>query len=280
MAQKICCICKKEKPVESFSKSRREKDGLKKYCKECAAAESKRYREKHRQEINERKKGSYWRSKDRAEERTAAQLAEGFRVCTCCGVRKPITDFGQRGNGGFYSQCRSCVNELTKQYAAENHDLVIERKRRYHKEYKAKIDEYNRQYYKSHSGEIKQRVRDWEAANPERRRENEIIGLHDRRFRKAGLNSKFTRGDWKTCKEYFTEDGEIRCAYCGKPIKRVTIDHVIPITSGGGNAIDNIVPACSRCNSSKSSRPFEEWYREQPFYSQDRENKIKTYLNQ
>ena len=260
--------------------SRREKDGLKKYCKECAAIQTKRYREKHKDAINERKRTAYAQSKEHADEKTQRELKEGFKVCTRCGVQKPITEFGMRGNGGFYSQCKKCVCEITAEYTKQNYEKVIQRKRNYHKTHKAEIDAYNRQYYLEHKDDVKQRVRDWEVAHPEQTRERSVIGLHDRRFRKVGLKSSFTRGDWKDCKAFFSEDGVVKCAYCGKPLKRATIDHVVPIDSGGENTKNNIVPACLKCNSGKINHSLEEWYRKQSFYSEERESKIKAYLNQ
>ncbi len=46
------------------------------------------------------------------------------------------------------------------------------------------------------------------------------------------------------------------CAYCGQPGK-LTQDHVKPIASGGVHSIDNIVPACMRCNCRKSDFELE-----------------------
>lgn len=42
------------------------------------------------------------------------------------------------------------------------------------------------------------------------------------------------------------------CAYCGAPA--TTADHVVPITLGGSHELDNLVPACSHCNTSKLNR--------------------------
>ena len=42
-----------------------------------------------------------------------------------------------------------------------------------------------------------------------------------------------------------------RCAYCSQQVKRPTKDHVIPLSRGGTNDIDNIVPACKYCNARK-----------------------------
>lgn len=41
------------------------------------------------------------------------------------------------------------------------------------------------------------------------------------------------------------------CAYCGT-FEQLTLDHVVCIDQGGEDSIENIVPACSRCNCSKS----------------------------
>jgi 5-methylcytosine-specific restriction endonuclease McrA len=42
---------------------------------------------------------------------------------------------------------------------------------------------------------------------------------------------------------------EERCAYCGAPYE--SIDHVVPLSRGGANVADNVVPACLSCNGSK-----------------------------
>jgi len=38
-----------------------------------------------------------------------------------------------------------------------------------------------------------------------------------------------------------------------------TIDHVIPLFSGGNNSMENIVPACTSCNSSKGKKSLLIW---------------------
>lgn len=47
------------------------------------------------------------------------------------------------------------------------------------------------------------------------------------------------------------------CCYCGG--KATTIDHVIALSAGGSDDIDNLVPACGRCNSGKRDRPLLVW---------------------
>lgn len=47
-------------------------------------------------------------------------------------------------------------------------------------------------------------------------------------------------------------EGQPTCAYCPRPA--TTVDHVRPVSKGGTNALDNLVPCCSWCNGSKGNR--------------------------
>jgi 5-methylcytosine-specific restriction endonuclease McrA len=41
------------------------------------------------------------------------------------------------------------------------------------------------------------------------------------------------------------------CAYCNRTDRKLTQDHVIPISKGGHHTKENVVPACLSCNSRK-----------------------------
>jgi 5-methylcytosine-specific restriction endonuclease McrA len=74
----------------------------------------------------------------------------------------------------------------------------------------------------------------------------------------------------------FAEFGH-RCAYCGAD-GDLHIEHVVPISRGGGHAIGNIVAACESCNYSKRDHDPESWYRKQPQFSELRWRKICRVL--
>ena len=41
------------------------------------------------------------------------------------------------------------------------------------------------------------------------------------------------------------------CWKCGKhfkPGEKITVDHIIPLRRGGTNGLENLAPACTRCN--------------------------------
>ena len=80
----------------------------------------------------------------------------------------------------------------------------------------------------------------------------------------------------RVIKARFAEFG-YRCAYCGDG-GDLHIEHVVPISKGGGHAIGNMVPACKECNYSKATNEVEAWYRSQAFYSEVRWRKICRVL--
>lgn len=54
-----------------------------------------------------------------------------------------------------------------------------------------------------------------------------------------------------------TEEFQGACAYCGHGA--TSWDHIIPVSEGGGSTKENIVPACSSCNSSKKNQDLIRW---------------------
>lgn len=105
---------------------------------------------------------------------------------------------------------------------------------------------------------------------------------HQRQRGEISEDINFTHQDWKDAVIFF--GGE--CAYCGCTPRRgkvLTKDHIFPVGKGGKTHYANIVPACSRCNSSKQDEDIKEWYMKQEFFSQERLNRIfkwRTIMNQ
>jgi hypothetical protein len=132
--------------------------------------------------------------------------------------------------------------------------------------------ENHRQWRLKNLEHVKQALREWRQANPDSCREY-------RRSRSALLRSGRRRA-----LESLTLNTRIKrfaiwsnsCAYCycrGK----MEADHVLALNSGGLHEPVNIVPACRRCNASKSDNPVETWYRKQPFFTEARWRKIQRH---
>lgn len=87
---------------------------------------------------------------------------------------------------------------------------------------------YNNQYRKNNP--------DWYIAIKQRRRSLQ-----------RNAEGHFTAQQWKELKEMHKQ----LCAGCNLP-KKLTVDHIIPLSKGGSNHIENIQPLCVNCNSQKS----------------------------
>ncbi|KAB2332931.1 HNH endonuclease [Bacillus mesophilum] len=62
------------------------------------------------------------------------------------------------------------------------------------------------------------------------------------------------------------------CVYCDQEIAgTMSIDHVVPLSKGGGNTKANIVVACMPCNVKKHDRPIAERF------SQEKQEEVERY---
>ena len=73
------------------------------------------------------------------------------------------------------------------------------------------------------------------------------------------------------------------CAYCGATDKALQRDCVLALSRGGRYTLDNIVPACSSCNTSKCNEEVTHWLRRRRFDERNfllRHLEIQTALAQ
>lgn len=96
----------------------------------------------------------------------------------------------------------------------------------------------------------------------------------------VSLNGAFGNNvEWQRTKKEFGN----ACAYCGKEHTTLSPEHLIPQSKLSEknpervDLVENIVPACASCNTSKGTKDFKEWYVAQLFYSKARYGKIKNH---
>jgi 5-methylcytosine-specific restriction endonuclease McrA len=53
-------------------------------------------------------------------------------------------------------------------------------------------------------------------------------------------------------------DGRI-CRYCGDEAKKIHIDHIVPVYSGGSDDPENLCVSCAECNLAKSKMTVAEF---------------------
>lgn len=80
----------------------------------------------------------------------------------------------------------------------------------------------------------------------------------------------------KTFRRAIFDAWDRKCAYCSEGAD--TLDHVIPKSDGGSTVTENLIPACKRCNGSKSNEDWGEWYKRQQWHSVEREIRIKSWI--
>ena len=163
---------------------------------------------------------------------------------------------------------------MSKRYSEMTAEQV-EKQREYVRRWQRENPDKKRTVEKKWRNDNRERQRDnvnrWRKAHPERQHEKDRRyrknhpevrrEIHRRRrARKSGLSEHFTEYEWKVlCEQY-----DNRCLSCGQQ-KPLTADHVIPLTWGGTDTIDNIQPLCMICNSIKGNRHSKD-YRNKPVF--------------
>lgn len=153
-------------------------------------------------------------------------------------------------NAAYRSANKERIREGKAAWYQENREEILARVKAYSEENKDAILAYQADYYERNSEVVKARVAAYQAAHPEKKAHLE----NRRRARKAGNGGSHTLEERL---EKFAQLGNI-CFYCGEA-KKLTHDHAIPLSRGGTDDIDNILPACQSCNSKKSALTAEEY---------------------
>lgn len=86
-------------------------------------------------------------------------------------------------------------------------------------------------------------IRRWEKKHPEKKGEY----ANRRRARKLGSTSE-PYSFREICNHYGN-----KCVSCERGDQPLTVDHIIPISKGGEDTIENVQPLCRVCNSRKGS---------------------------
>ena len=114
-----------------------------------------------------------------------------------------------------------------------------------------------------HAGNLKR----WRRENPNKL----AVQLARRRARKLNAEGDFTVEEFEAlCEKY----GNV-CLRCGDREALLTPDHVVPLSLGGSNLMENIQPLCGNCNSWKNVKVID--YRTKAIMSGQLERAASTW---
>jgi 5-methylcytosine-specific restriction endonuclease McrA len=145
-----------------------------------------------------------------------------------------------------------------KKYRLVHHEELLARKKaaypRYYVVHGEEAKGRASEYYALHVAAEKKRSSRYSAAHPEKK---QLCALKRRALKYANtpIEEMLTEPQWHEILETYRH----RCAYCGRKMGRLTVDHVIPLSRGGKHSKDNVVPACLHCNTVKNVKTPEEW---------------------
>lgn len=137
---------------------------------------------------------------------------------------------------------REKLNAQSRAYAAADPEKRRAIKARSYLKNKARVAQSVAAWKARNPEKAKEICRAWAAENPDKRK----AAYHRYRAKCPALSASELRLV-RAC-----ADGV--CSYCLRPVQRMTLDHVMPVSRGGTNATENLVMACAKCNTSKHSR--------------------------
>jgi 5-methylcytosine-specific restriction endonuclease McrA len=133
-------------------------------------------------------------------------------------------------------------------WAKKYPDKVKARRKAYYEANRELALEYSRKHREEHPVEVKEALAEWRRNNPEKVRAH----WQKRRTAKHGNGGFYTHEQWVAlCNKY-----DNRCLCCGKK-KKLTVDHVVPLSKGGTSWIENIQPLCLLCNLVKNAKTID-----------------------
>lgn len=188
------------------------------------------------------------------------------KLCCRCKATKSIDEFYKNATrrDGISSFCKVCAAQYGATYRSQNPEKVREGRRDWKARNPDKVKEMDKRHRNLHLEDrharhsawrirnidsVRERHKEWQKNNSERIREYE----NNRRARELSAGGDVSLAEWlDLCEKYGN-----KCLCCKRDDVKLSMDHVVPISRGGSNTIDNIQPLCKPCNSKKYTKTID-----------------------
>ncbi len=161
-------------------------------------------------------------------------------TCRVCGISKDESEYSKHKGTptGKRNICRTCATAAHNKWKKDNKELYNAGMKRYRdKDPKRNARQRQSPTVKAWLKRNIQKVKVWSASSKAKRK-NAVGG--------------FTVQEWfDLCNKY-----DNKCLCCGTT-ENISVDHVVPISQGGTNYIDNIQPLCLHCNKVKNAKTID-----------------------
>jgi hypothetical protein len=185
--------------------------------------------------------------RDTAAPKSAAP-APAAQMCYRCGERKSAALFTRRIDDRHYRMCQACVSEILAARPSGGRERLAHtatHRTCYLCRRVLSVADFTRRSNGSYFSACKACNRHVFAAR--------------RRARLEGAGGTHTRAEWDALLARYEQ-----CPLCGRRWEEIpphpgggaviTEDHIVPLSRGGGNGIENLQPLCYSCNSRKGAR--------------------------
>ena len=180
-----------------------------------------------------------------------------LKRCSKCGFEKDISNFHRKkaSRDGYQCHCKKCVLKCRKEYYKDN----IEKCRAYEREYRETTNgkilyaRADKKYQQTEKGKI---VRARALKKYERTEKGKMAKKRKSHRQRDCIKSTEVTLTLEQWNGVIRMQGN-RCNICKQKFTKrrpPTIDHIIPLSKGGGSTSDNAQALCRSCNSSKNAK--------------------------
>jgi len=256
---KLCIKCQVVKPISEFGKDKLRPDGLFPYCKRCR--------------LKNPEKSDEWQK----------NKTKGLHHCGKCKQWLNPSEFypNPSKKNGIHHHCKDCTIKQASEYYHADKDRTHQKNRERYWNNKEKEQAEFKKWYSANAERQRQKARTWHKENYHR--------VRDKRQEYA-KNWRNTRGkEWYSSPEgrfYTNRAAQVRrkraklventltkeqwfeilrvqnhtCLGCNRKFTNIlkpTIDHVVPLSKGGGLTKENTQALCRNCNSRKHTKTID-----------------------